>query len=459
MKSRRLACVVLAGGLGTRMSSARPKVLHALCGAPMLQYPVRAALALRPEKVVVVTGRDPGPIEEALGPDRRVGFAAQKEPRGTAHALSSALPSLRGFKGTTVVLNGDTPLIGASTLRKFLGLHRRRGSSLSILSFKAADPSSYGRIVRDGRGRPLAVVEDRDAARAQKAIDEVNSGVYALEPEALALLKSVKRNRKKGEYYLTDLLDIAVRRGVPAAVHCVGTEEEFLGVNTRGEMARAHQAIVRRQVEHWTDKGVSFIDPGSVYIEPSVRIGADTVIFPNVFLQGDTRVGRSCTLYPNVRAVDSTLKDGSVVKDSSLIEESTVGRDAQVGPFAHLRPGSSIGESAKIGNFVEVKKSAIGAGTKAMHLSYIGDSLVGGRVNIGAGTITCNYDGRKKHRTVIEDGAFVGSDTQFVAPVRVGRGAYIGAGSTITEDVPADALALSRTKQRNIRGWVKRKKR
>lgn len=440
------------------MNSAKPKVLHTLCGAPMVSYPLDAALALKPEKVVVVTGRDPEAIRQALPPHKRVVFAVQKEPRGTAHALASALPSLRGFKGTALVLNGDTPLISPSTLRKFLAFHRKGRSAISILSFRASDPSSYGRIIRDAEGAPMAVVEDRDATRAQKAVSEVNSGVYALEPETLALVSRVRKNRRKGEYYLTDLLHMAVGEGLPAAVYQAALEEEFLGVNTRKDMALALRAIVRRQVQRWIERGVSFIEPEAVYIEPTVRIGADTLIFPNVFLQGRTKVGRSCTIYPNVRVADSSIKDGAVVKDSSVIEESTVGRNAQVGPFARLRPGSAIGDSARIGNFVEVKKSSIGAGSKAMHLSYIGDSMVGSRVNIGAGTITCNYDGRKKYRTVIKDGVFVGSDTQFVAPVKVGKGAYIGAGSTITEDVPADALAISRTRQRNIRGWSKRRK-
>jgi bifunctional UDP-N-acetylglucosamine pyrophosphorylase/glucosamine-1-phosphate N-acetyltransferase len=452
-----LACVILAGGLGTRMNSSRPKVLQGILGAPMLQYPLDAASKLRPDRLVVVTGKDPEAIRSELRAGRALSLAVQKTPKGTADALRSAVPLLRGFRGTVLVMNGDTPLVTADTLRKFLRLHRKGGNSLSVLSFTAEDPSSYGRIVRDERGAAAGIVEDRDATALEKAVKEVNSGVYAMEADALSLLPAIKRNRSKGEYYLTDLVLISARKGLATGVFNVGSEEEFLGVNTAGELLRAREMLRKRQAEAWTGKGVTFIDPGSVYIEPSVRIGKDTLIFPNVYLQGKTTVGRGCTLYPNVRVIDSTLKDGAVVKDSSLIEESTIGRDAQVGPFAHLRPGNLVGESARIGNFVELKKSVIGKGTKANHLTYIGDSRVGKGVNIGAGTITCNYDGKKKHRTVIGDGVFVGSDTQLVAPVKVGKGSYIGAGSCITRNVPPESLAICRARQRNIKGWKKRK--
>jgi bifunctional UDP-N-acetylglucosamine pyrophosphorylase/glucosamine-1-phosphate N-acetyltransferase len=453
--SRKLACVILAAGLGTRMKSRIPKVLHKLYDMPLLGYSLLTAARLRPLKVITVVGKDQDLIRDSVKWDGPVRFALQKTPKGTAHALMAAVPLLKGFTGTTIVMNSDTPLVTAGTLKKFIGLHRRRGNHLSVLSFVAGDPSSYGRIIRDRRGRPLRVVEDRDATAEEKAVGEVNSGVYAIEAGALPLLSKIKLNRKKGEYYLTDLLEVAVKSGMAAGVFCVGQEEEFLGINTRRDLQKAHEVLKRRQTAYWLQRGVNFIEPESVFIGPSVQIGSETLIYPNVFLEGTTKVGRGCTIYPNVRVVDSSILDGATLKDSSLVEGSAVGRGAQVGPFAHLRPGSKIGAAAKIGNFVEVKKSAIGRESKAMHLTYIGDSEVGRRVNIGAGTITCNYDGRKKHRTVIGNGVFVGSDSQLVAPVRIGRGSYIGAGSTITEDVPADALAISRARQRNIKGWKK----
>lgn len=451
-----IACVVLAAGAGTRMNSSVPKVLHSIYGRPMLHYPLQAAGRLKPDKIVVVVGKNINLVKTAVKPPATVSFAVQKQPRGTAHALLSATARLKGFKGTVIVMNGDTPLITPGTLKRFLRLHRKHKNALSLISFTAYEPGSYGRVVRDRSGRPLRVVEDRDATKDEKAIKEVNSGVYAIETDTLRFLKTVKLNRKKGEYYLTDLVDIAVSKGADVGVYCLGDETEFLGVNTRQDISRAHKAMQKMTVETWLKKGVNFIDAGSVFIEPSVKIGGETLIYPNVLLHGDTRIGKACTIYPNVRIINSFIKDGSTIKDSTLIEGSLIGPCAEVGPFAHIRPGSRIG-SAKIGNFVEVKKSTVADGTKAMHLTYLGDATIGKGVNIGAGTITCNYDGRKKHRTKIGDNVFVGSDSQFIAPVKVGKGSYIGAGSTITRDVPPSSLAISRVKQKNIKGWRKRK--
>ncbi len=446
----KLFCVILAAGLGTRMDSSVPKVLHRIYGKPLLLYSLEAVKRLGPAKTVVVVGKDHGPIKENVGAG--VSFAVQKEQKGTAHALASAVAQLKDARnGTVLVTNGDTPLISAATLRKFLGLHAKHKNAVSVLSFEARDPYSYGRVLRDAEGRPLKVVEEKDATEREKTVREVNSGVYAIEAGALHLIKDIKLNRKKGEYYLTDIVETAAKKGVPIGVFCVGRKEEFLGVNTRKDLERAHKVVRENIVAGWLDRGVSFIDASSVHIGPDVKIGADTLIYPNVFIEGDTRVGRNCTIYPNVRIAGSVIKNGAVIKDTTVIEFSIVGASAQVGPFAHIRPESRIGESAKIGNFVELKKSSVGRGSKAMHLSYIGDAALGRDVNIGAGTITCNYDGRKKHITRIENGVFVGSDTQFVAPVRVGKGAYIGAGSTITKDVPPGVLALSRAKQTHLK--------
>jgi bifunctional UDP-N-acetylglucosamine pyrophosphorylase/glucosamine-1-phosphate N-acetyltransferase len=282
----------------------------------------------------------------------------------------------------------------------------------------------------------------------------VNSGVYAIEPEALRLLDEIKLNKSKGEYYLTDIVHIAREKGMRMDAFQIGYEDEFIGVNTREELEKAGRLMKDRIIKRWKDRGVNFIDTGSVFLSSSTHIGKGTVVYPNVHLEGNTRIGRDCTIYPNVRICESVIEDGAVIKDSTLIESSVVKERALVGPFAHLRPGSEIGVKAKIGNFVEVKKSIIGRGTKASHLSYLGDAKIGRDVNIGAGTITCNYDGHSKDVTTIEDGVFIGSDSQLIAPVRVGKGAYLGAGSTITKDVPSKALALSRVEQVNIEGWV-----
>jgi bifunctional UDP-N-acetylglucosamine pyrophosphorylase/glucosamine-1-phosphate N-acetyltransferase len=451
-----ISCVILAAGLGTRMKSSTPKVMLPIYDKPMLQYVIDAAKRLGAEMTVAVIGKKQSAISEAFG-EEGITFAFQDRPLGTAHAMLSAAKRLDGLEGTVVVLNGDSPLIRPATLRKFVSLHRRNKNSLSVLSFNADDPGSYGRVIRDEKGSPVSIVEEKDASPEQKAVKEVNSGVYAIEKSSMPLVASIKLNRKKKEYYLTDVVELAVRAGARTGVYCIGEEEEFLGINNRRELSRAHLIMKRRLVIKFFEKGVSFLDGDSVLISPEARIGADTVIYPNVYIEGKTVIGKGCVVYPNVHISDSIIENNAVIKDSSVIEESRIGKGAQVGPFAHIRPGSKVGPSAKIGNFVELKKSEIGKGTKAMHLSYLGDSTIGKDVNIGAGTITCNYDGMRKHRTVIEDNVFVGSDSQLVAPVKIGKRSYIGAGSTITRNVPPDSLSLSRAQQKTAKGWSKKR--
>lgn len=449
-----LTCVVLAAGQGKRMNSSAPKVIHGLCGKPMLLHVIEAIDKLRPGKKVIVVGKHHNEIKRAVAMPG-ISYVMQEEPKGTGDALLKAARAIGKTGDTLLVLNGDMPLITADTLKRFLAFHIRGRHSLSVLSFIAEDPSAYGRIIRDDSGKALRITEDKDASALQKAIKEVNSGVYAINPECLDLLARLKINRKKEEYYLTDLLDIASRDSLSTGIYCAGADnKELMGINDRHELLKAHEVMRRRIIDGLISKGVSFINPSSVNIHQGVRIGRDTIIYPNVSVEGETRIGTGCTIYPNVRIKDSSIKDNAIIKDSSVIENSVVRRGAQVGPFAHIRPGSVIGAGVKIGNFVEVKKSSIGDRTKAAHLSYIGDSVVGKDVNIGAGAITCNYDGREKHKTVIEDSVFIGSDSQLVAPVRIGRGAYVGAGSTITRDVPSMSLATSRTKQQNIEGWA-----
>jgi len=451
-----IACVVLAAGLGKRMYSSKPKVLHELCGRPMLQYVLDAVEGVNPERTVIVVGKHSEQIRRAVT-GSRISYAVQKEPKGTGDALLKALPLLGSFEGTILVLNGDTPLITVNTLKHFLERSRKHADSLSVLSFFAGDPSSYGRIVRDDSGRVRQIIEERDTSPEQKEIREVNSGIYAVSAPVTRLLSRIRINKSKGEYYLTDLVEIAAKEDLRVGVYGIGSEDELVGVNKRQELLRAERVMQERIVNDLIRGGVDFIDPVSVHIHAGVEVGRNTLVYPNVYLERGSRIGRGCTVYPNVRITGSVIGDNTTVKDSSVIEQSEIKKNAQIGPFAHIRPGSSIGSRAKIGNFVEIKKSVVGDGTKASHLSYIGDALVGKDVNIGAGTITCNYDGKEKHRTEIQNGVFIGSDTQLIAPVSIGRGAYVGAGSTITEPVPPMSLALSRVPQKNIRNWVLKK--
>lgn len=452
-----LSTVILAAGLSTRMKSSIPKVLHSLYEKPIIRYVLDAVLPLEATQNIVVIGPKSNGVKSVLD-GYPVLFAVQREQKGTADALRMAVPDLKRSGGTILVLNGDTPLIKTSTLRRILDLHRRRGEVVSLISFLVEGPHSYGRILRRKR-EVVAVIEDRDATKKQREIREVNSGIYALEAQALDLLDEIPKNESKGEYYLTDLVERAVKRGYRVGAHVFGSEAEFTGINTRGDLHAALHALRDEIVSGWMDRGVTFIDRAAVFIHPDAEIGMDTVIYPNVHVEGRTVIGRDCKVCPNTRIIESVIGDGVLIKDATVIESSTVKDRASIGPFAHLRPGSIIGASCKIGNFVEVKKSVIGDGTKASHLSYLGDAEVGKNVNIGAGTITCNYDGTTKHKTVIEDGVFIGSDTQLIAPVSVGEGAYVGAGSTITKDVPPHSLALSRAAQKTIEKWALKKRR
>ena len=451
-----LDCVILAAGLGTRMKSAVPKVLHTVCGIPMLKAVITVARTLNPERILVVIGKQGGLIKNTIG-SHGVSYVLQREPRGTGHALRCVRPALRNSRGVIVVLNGDTPLLNPDIIKKFLRYHKNDKNSISVLSFNTKNPEHYGRIIRNASGQVISIVEDRDADSMQKKISEVNSGVYAINYDAFKIVDKIPVNPAKGEYYLTDIIAAASRKNLKTSAYCIGTEEELMGINTREELSKASALMKRNIVQSWIARGVNFLDADSVSIHPDVCIGKETMIYPNVCLDGHTRIGKGSVIYPNVRIRNSDIGNGAVIKDSTVIEDSRVKDRASVGPFAYLRPGSQIGTDARIGNFVEIKKSVIGERTKASHLSYIGDAIVGKDVNIGAGTITCNYDGRAKHTTKIEDGVFIGSDSQLVAPVRIGKGAYVGAGSTITRDVPPMSLATSRVHQMNREGWVQKR--
>ncbi|RME64052.1 MAG: UDP-N-acetylglucosamine diphosphorylase/glucosamine-1-phosphate N-acetyltransferase, partial [Nitrospirae bacterium] len=316
----------------------------------------------------------------------------------------------------------------------------------------------YGRVIRDARGRPVSIKEERDLQGPERQIREVNSGLYYMGREAAELVKKIRKNPLKGEYYLTDIVAMALRKDLSFDVIKMGHEEEFLGVNSKEELLQAQRVLRKRIVMELVEKDVIVIDEERLYVGPDVKVGPQTVLYPDVYIEGRTTLGANCIVYPNVRLLDCQVGDSVEIREFSVLENAVIENNAVVGPFARLRPGTVIDKGARIGNFVEIKNSTIGQGTKALHLSYIGDASVGRNVNIGAGTITCNYDGVKKHRTIIEDGVFVGSDTQLVAPVKVSRGAYIGAGTTVTKDVPPESLAVSRTPQKNIIGWAKKKR-
>jgi bifunctional UDP-N-acetylglucosamine pyrophosphorylase/glucosamine-1-phosphate N-acetyltransferase len=450
--------LVLAAGKGTRMKSAIAKVLHPAAGRPLIDYVLDVAASLDPTSVTVVVGHQGEAVERRVAGRPGVRSVRQEPQLGTAHAVLQAERALAGQAGTVVLLSGDVPLLSARTVRTLLDTHVSKRAAATVLTARLEDPFGYGRIVRED-GEIARIVEERDASPSERAIDEINTGVYAFDVEALfSALRQVASTNAQGEYYLTDLVGLFRAAGRPVGTVPVPEAREILGVNSRADLARVG-AIVRQQVnEQLMAAGVTLIDPATTYIDAGVTVGPDTVIHPNVYLEGRTRIGSHCEILPNVRIVDGVIGDHVVINSFTVISESTVASDVRIGPFAHLRPGSEVRSGAHIGNFVELKKTVFGEGSKASHLSYLGDATIGAGVNIGAGTITSNYDGVNKNQTVIGDGAFIGSDSQLVAPVTIGEGAYVAAGSSIVEDVPPGALGIARGRQSNIEGWVERKR-
>jgi bifunctional UDP-N-acetylglucosamine pyrophosphorylase/glucosamine-1-phosphate N-acetyltransferase len=450
--------VVLAAGKGTRMKSASPKILHRAGELRLIDHVLRTAGALDARTTVIIVGYMADEVRHALGERPGLRFALQEPQLGTGHALLQAEPYLRGASGTVVLLSGDVPLLRPATLGELVAAHERSHAAATVVTARVADPRGYGRVVR-ADGRIAAIVEHKDATPEERRIDEINSGIYAFAVEPLFdALRSIGSANAQGEYYLPDLVRIYRGRGLTVETVQLDDAREILGVNSRKELADVTAILKSRKNDELLAAGVTIVDPASAWIGLDVVIGQDTIVHPNVHLEGATRIGERCEIHAGVRIVDSTLDDGVVVNNFCVIRESHLRAGAQVGPFAHIRPQSDVGEGAHIGNFTELKKTTIGKGSKANHLAYLGDATIGEKVNIGAGTITCNYDGRRKHPTVVEDGAFIGSDSQLVAPVRVGKGAYVAAGSSIVEDVPPGALAIARGKQVNKPGWVEKAK-
>jgi len=451
--------VILAAGQGTRMKSAHPKVLHPVAGRAMVDHVLRAAAALSPATTTLVVGHQADAIRQHLRDRANLQFVIQEPQLGTAHALQQAVPLLSERVGTVVLLSGDVPLLRPTTLERLVAAHQQANAAATVLTAIVERPYGYGRIIRTG-GRIARIVEERDASPAQRRIREINSGIYAfaLTPALFTALEAIKSGNEQREYYLTDLIAIYRRRKRPVETLVVDDPGEIRGVNSRSELAEVSAIMRQTKNEELMAAGVTLIDPVSTYIDPDVTIGADTVVHPGVVIQGQTRIGAACEIHAYVRLVDTEIADRVTIHNFCLIIGARVAEGASIGPFAHLRPDTEVGEKAKVGNFVELKKTSLGAGSKANHLSYLGDATIGANVNVGAGTITCNYDGRTKHQTVIEEGAFIGSDTQLIAPVRIGKRAYVAAGSSITDDVPPGALGIARGRQANIEGWVERKK-
>jgi bifunctional UDP-N-acetylglucosamine pyrophosphorylase/glucosamine-1-phosphate N-acetyltransferase len=452
--------IILAAGLGTRMKSATIKILHRAAGRPIIDYVLDLAAEICDEPPVMVIGHQREAVQKQIGDRAR--YAVQEQQLGTGHAVMQAM-SLLGRESVAgkrvLILSGDVPLTRPETLRRLIAEHEKSNNALTLLTMKLDDPAMYGRVIRDNNDAVMRIVEAKDASDDEKKIAEVNAGIYVFDGERLfENLSNLSTDNAQGEYYLTDLLGMLRNAGHRVGAVIVDDPIEAHGVNSRSDLAIVETAIQRRVVAKLMRDGVTFRNPDTVVIDSTVSIGADTVVYPFVTLEGTTKIGEGCVVEPGVHLMNVTVGDDVYLKTGTVAEDAIIEDEASVGPYAHLRPGSQLGRHVKIGNFVETKKAVFGEGAKASHLSYIGDAEVGANVNIGAGTITCNYDGVRKHKTVIEDGAFIGSDSQLVAPVRIGKGAYVGAGSTITKDVPAEALALSRTPQKTIEGWAERKK-
>lgn len=442
-----LDIVIMAAGLGTRMRSERAKVLHSLGGQSLVSHVLRAAAALSPDRIVVVVGHQADDVESvARATAAQVGapepvFVVQREQLGTGHAVQQAVDALSG--GTVVVLSGDVPLIESATLQSLLDAHTATGSAATILSTRLDDPLGYGRIVRNAANGFERIVEHRDADENERRIDEINSGIYAFDAADLApSLANLSSHNAQGEYYLTDVLGMLVEAGRPVAVVLHTPSNEVLGINSRLDLAESEALLRRRTLERLMLSGVTVVDPATTYVDSTVTVGRDTLILPGTMLSGTTSVGGGCTIGPYVQVLDATIEDGVTIRAMSVVEGARVARGGQIGPFARLRPGAALAEDVHIGNFVEIKNTVVGKGSKANHLTYLGDAEVGAGCNIGAGTVTCNYDGKRKHKTTIEDGVYIGSDTMLVAPVRVGRGSKTGAGAVVTRDVPAESLAV-----------------
>ena len=444
--------VILAAGKGTRMKSKLYKVLHPVCGKPMVEHVIENVSSIKAKKIVTIIGHGAEEVKSVL--KDKTEYALQAEQLGTAHAVMQAQDLLSDEEGTTLVICGDTPLITAETLEALLDLHAKQNAKATILTARTSNPAGYGRIVRNAEGLVERIVEHKDANEEELLIEEINTGTYCFDNKLLfECLKNVSNENAQGEYYLPDVIEILKKQGEIISAYETADFAETLGINDRVALSEAESYLKRRINEQHMRNGVTIIDPLNTYIHKDVQIGADSYIYPGTTIAGKTIIGNSCKIGPNTEIDNCEIGDNTVIRQS-VAHDSQIGSDVQIGPFAHIRPESNIMDDVKIGNFVEIKKTTFGKGSKASHLSYLGDAIVGEGVNVGCGSITVNYDGKNKFLTTIEDGAFIGCNSNLVAPVTVGKGAYVAAGSTITKNVPAEALSVARARQVNKENYV-----
>lgn len=448
--------IVLAAGQGTRMKSDLYKVLHPVCGKPMVAHVIDNIIKLEAKRIVTIVGHGAEQVEQTLGAKSE--YVLQEEQLGTAHAVGQAESALGDLEGTTIVVCGDTPLIRSETMDALIAHHIKSGAKATILTAHADDPTGYGRIVRGEDGQVLRNVEHKDATKEEQLLTEINTGTYCFDNKSLfETLKKVTNDNAQGEYYLPDVIGILQAEGARVSAYVTNDFSETLGVNDRVVLSQAERVMRNRLAEVHMRNGVTIISPENTYISADAEIGRDTILQPGTMIEGYTIIGKGCTIGPNSQIVNSVIGNETTIH-SSVIEESNIGSNTAVGPFAHIRPESNLGDRVRIGNFVEVKKSTFGDGSKSAHLSYIGDAIVGSDVNFGCGTIVVNYDGKNKHTTIVEDNAFIGCNSNLISPVKVGKGAYVAAGSTITKDVPEDSLAIARARQENKDGYVSKLK-
>jgi bifunctional UDP-N-acetylglucosamine pyrophosphorylase/glucosamine-1-phosphate N-acetyltransferase len=452
-----LATIILAAGKGTRMKSDLVKILHPLLGIPMLSYTIDLSLnQIKAEKTLVVIGHQADRIKESFK-DLKIQFVLQGEQLGTGHAVLQTAPLLQKFKGSILILCGDVPLVRKETLRSFINDFWENKSVLSVLTSVPENPFGYGRIIRNPEGWLERIVEEKDAKEEERRCREINTGIYCIQASFLFEgLREVGKENSQGEYYLTDLVEVGRGRGLRCSAYRVSDPTEVMGINTRIDLATAEEALRQEKLKELMLSGVTVVDPKNTYVEKRVEVGKDTIVYPSCILQGTTKIGEHCIIEHNSRISDSTIGDGVTIRSNSVITESKVEDQASIGPFAHVRPLSEVRTKATIGSFVEVEKSIIGRGSKANHLAYIGDAFLGENVTMGGGAITSNDNGFERHQTIIGDRAFIGSNVELVAPVKVGSDASVGAGTTVTKNVPEGALAVSRVKQKNIKGWSKK---
>jgi bifunctional UDP-N-acetylglucosamine pyrophosphorylase/glucosamine-1-phosphate N-acetyltransferase len=441
------------------MKSQVPKVLHRIAGFALIERVLRTAEAVSPASITLVVGHGADEVKAVLTRSHQaLQFVVQEQQLGTGHALLQTRPLLEGKQGVVVLLSGDVPLLTGDTLRSLIDTHANCKAAATVVTAEMPRPFGYGRIVRTS-GRISKIVEERDASPAQRKITEINSGIYAFDLAPLfGALDSIGTANNQGEYYLPDLVAIYRKQKRTVATWTVDRAEEIRGINSRTELAEVSSMVRQQKNEELMAAGVTLIDPATTYIDSDVVVGADTVIHPCVFLEGSTKIGAACEIHAGSRIVNSTLGDRVCVRNHTVVTDSTVESGSFLGPFAHIRPGSRVGEDVHIGNFVELKKTEMGKGAKANHLAYLGDATIGSATNVGAGTITCNYDGEKKHQTVIGNNVFVGSNSTLVAPLKLADGAYIAAGSAVTQDVPAGALGIGRARQENKEGWREKRR-